>query len=686
MCAFVLVKSTLWGTPSSTFASPFSNTSRSSRRRPGSCRPPTAVAQPDVVIIGAGIAGLSTAFELAQNGASVRILTSPNRRPAALAAAGMLAPNAEALPTVMHNLATQSLNLYPDFINNLQAVVPGIDVGFQARNDFLVPILDQMNAPTFPPGARYEWVSGNALQMLEPALADSVSSAARMVDDRSVDARKVYAALEAACIKLGVRINETPVRRIIAGLGTGVVDAVYTADNEIVRAGHYVVASGAWSHSVLPSVPVRPVKGQMLSLRPPTHDDGSNRLQHVLCSSKCYVVPKEESQLFYIGATVEESGFTTHITAGGILDLLHSAIELVPAFSDYEIAETWTGLRPTTPDLAPILGLSEFSNVSVASGFHRNGILLAPITGKLTAAVAMGKSASLSEEMQQFLDGFSYRRFFSGALHESELSTSSTSVQKPSTTSPTEESSVEAPLPSPESSERTSPGVGSDDEEKPQVMMYRILEDGTNEPVLPPKNWQPSSAIASEQNQKSSDIPFSSSSDESNSPNTVENGVEILATKQMSVTYEQDLTQSPPGQKPSQPVPTDTVNNVEEASYTLNVANPENISGINDAYQDVLKNRGREDINKKSRAANRAFGRQKSSLEDDDSVPLSLTEEEVSLFDKAVEAGLKEMEEFAKCFDSNDPSVVATNKDKEQMAVAQASGLGDGNEPKDGYF
>jgi thiazole synthase len=180
----------------------------------------------------------------------------------------------------------------------------------------------------------------------------------------------------------------------------GRVRSVLTSEGEL-DAEHYILASGAWSSQLLP-LPVRPVKGQMLSVRMPREA----HLQRILYGSDTYLVPRQDGRLV-IGATLEEVGWTPHNNPEGIKTLLERAIKLYPAVADWSIEELWWGFRPAAPDQLPILGASSCENLSLATGHHRNGILLAPGTASLLADLILAQKAD------PLLSHFSWQRFYS---------------------------------------------------------------------------------------------------------------------------------------------------------------------------------------------------------------------------------------------------------------------------------
>jgi glycine oxidase len=227
---------------------------------------------------------------------------------------------------------------------------------------------------------------------LEPALAPTVRLALEVPDDHSLDPRQVLAALRAACLRSGVRLREhAAVERVVCEPGEARVSALQLAGGERVAAERIVLAAGARSGGIegLPRadrLPVRPVKGQILRLRDP---DGAGLLQRVLRFEGGYLVPRGDGR-YVLGATVEEQGFELGATAGGVYELLRDARELVPGVAELEIEELAVGLRPGTPDNLPIVGPGASAGLIWATGHHRNGVLLAPLTGELVAGVLAG--------------------------------------------------------------------------------------------------------------------------------------------------------------------------------------------------------------------------------------------------------------------------------------------------------
>jgi thiazole synthase len=233
-------------------------------------------------------------------------------------------------------------------------------------------------------------------------------------EDAQVDNRALTQSLRLAAQELGVDLREGVEVEGIEQRNR-VVCGVRTSTGEF-QANHYVLATGAWSNDLLP-LPVRPKKGQMLSVQATESNRKSLPLQRVLYGSDIYLVPRRDGRIL-IGATVEDVGFSPHNTPAGIHTLLGQAIRLYPELQDWPIQECWWGFRPATPDELPILGPSPCKNLTLATGHYRNGILLAPVTAVLLAdLIAEQKSDPL-------LAHFRYDRFYNKSSPTSKASSS----------------------------------------------------------------------------------------------------------------------------------------------------------------------------------------------------------------------------------------------------------------------
>jgi glycine oxidase len=356
-----------------------------------------------VVIVGGGVIGLAVGWRAARSGLSVIVLERGEPGAAtSRVAAGMIAPIAEAEPAepALVELARASAALYPGFVEELRSE-SGCDPFFLTCGTLLVA-RDADEAAALE--RELEFRRGLELPVtrlrpsearaLEPALAPTVRLAADIPSDHAIDPRALCEALaralRAAGGKLRARIG---VEELI--LTRDRVEGVRLANGEIVRAERTVIAAGPWSGQLrnLPEraqVPLRPVKGQIMSLRDPA---GPGLIQRVIRMQPGYLVPRGDGR-YVLGATVEERGFDTTLTAGAIWGLLRDAIELVPGVAEMEIEELMAGLRPGTPDNAPILGPGALEGLVWATGHYRHGILLAPVTAAIIVAQLRGEGAA----------------------------------------------------------------------------------------------------------------------------------------------------------------------------------------------------------------------------------------------------------------------------------------------------
>ena len=369
----------------------------------------------DILIVGGGVIGLAIAVELKRHGAKVTVISKDFVQAAGNAAAGMLAPMAEKLTSKpMLELCLKSRWLYPEWTQKLEELT-GVDTGYLPCG-ILAPVyhrpestsfarLTSQSDGEFPKGIvesdNVIWLDRETTKLYEPGLSDRVVGSWWYPEDGQVDNREVMRSLLQAAQTLGVEIQEGVTVKAIQQK-QGKVNGVLTSAG-LLEAEQYVLAAGSWSGRLQP-LPVRPVKGQMLSLRMPQKRHEPYALQRVLYGEGVYLVPRQDGRLV-VGATVEDVDWTPYNTPRGVKDLLDKATELYPAAIDWQIEELWWGFRPGTPDELPILGRSACDNLFLATGHHRNGILLAPITASLIADLILkGESDPLLEE-------FSYRRF-----------------------------------------------------------------------------------------------------------------------------------------------------------------------------------------------------------------------------------------------------------------------------------
>jgi glycine oxidase len=344
--------------------------------------------RPKVAIIGAGAIGLGIGWRLAAAGAMVDIFERGEAgRGASWAAAGMLAADLEAEPGEerLHALNQGSVRRWPAFAEELEAAA-GFDVELRREGTLSVAstadeaeLLRHQGEYQRGIGIELQWLTASELRRREPRLAPGIVAAAFSPRDLQVNNRRLTAALETAFRRAGGRLHPQASVSSISienGRATGV-----RSGGELCGADVIVLAAGAWSREIggipqdaLP--PVRPIKGQMLALR---MDPSAPLIQHVIWAPGVYLVPRRHGTLI-AGATVEERGFDPSLTAGAMLSLLHAAWRVLPDIAELAIAETWSGFRPGSPDDAPILGPSAIDGLVLATGHHRNGILLTPVT------------------------------------------------------------------------------------------------------------------------------------------------------------------------------------------------------------------------------------------------------------------------------------------------------------------
>jgi glycine oxidase len=365
---------------------------------------------PDLLVLGGGVIGLAIAWRARQRGMTVTVLERDRIGcGTSRVAAGMLAPVAEVefgeSGRRVLELGLRSADMWPEFAEQLQAASEA-DVGF-LRTGTLLLARDEDEARELERQIDFRDSLGLASNRLrpsearerEPALAPTVRLALEAPEDHSVDPRLVLAALRAACLAAGVRLREhAPVSRVESdghGRVTGVTlageEIAGDSSGELLPAERIVLATGAWSGQIagLPEgggVPVRPVRGQLLRLRDPA---GVGLLRGVVRFEGGYLVPRADGR-YVLGATVEERGFDVQPDVGGVYQLLRDAHEVVPGVSELKIEELCVGLRPGTPDNAPAIGAGALEGLTWATGHHRNGILLAPLTAALVAGLLSG--------------------------------------------------------------------------------------------------------------------------------------------------------------------------------------------------------------------------------------------------------------------------------------------------------
>ncbi|MEI8409501.1 MULTISPECIES: glycine oxidase ThiO [unclassified Kribbella] len=351
----------------------------------------------DVVVVGAGLIGLATAWRLAADGIQVTVCDPTPGTQTSAVAAGMLAPVTEVEygedDLLALNLA--SVAAWPSFAAELEDVT-GMSAGLHQTGTLSVAY-DVDDAAALRRLADYqrrlgldvEELSGRDARKREPLLAAGVSGGVWVPGDHSVDNRQAVAALLRAVEVSGVTLLRQRVSHVITAGTTAV--GVQLDNGDTVRAGHVIAAAGPWSGQLdgVPQElrpPVRPVKGEVLRLRVP--EAYRPALNHTVRATargfSVYLVPRPGGELV-VGATSSELGYDTRVLAGGVFSLLRDARTVLPITDELELVEAIAGLRPATPDNAPVLGPSGLDGLLWATGHYRNGVLLTPITAQIIA-------------------------------------------------------------------------------------------------------------------------------------------------------------------------------------------------------------------------------------------------------------------------------------------------------------
>jgi len=352
----------------------------------------------DVIVVGAGVIGLSIAWRAARSMRVAVVDPSPGSG-ASDVAAGMLAPVTEMTygEDALGALTLESAALYPQFVADVESE-SGVDVG-HVRSGTLTVALDRDDLSALDDlylflRARHldvERLSGHEARRVEPLLAPDVRGALLVPSDHQVDPRRLVAALRRAGAAAGAIEVHERVEDLITGAGA--VTGVRLAGGRELRADAVVLAAGASSPAItarVEAVPVRPVKGQLLVLRAPDGTPFTERTVRGLAHGfAVYLVPRRDGRVI-VGATVEERGFDSAVTADAVYTLLRDSRRLVPASAELELVECRAGLRPATPDNAPLLGAARTPGLVWATGHYRNGVLLAPITALAIERVLAG--------------------------------------------------------------------------------------------------------------------------------------------------------------------------------------------------------------------------------------------------------------------------------------------------------
>jgi glycine oxidase len=343
--------------------------------------------------VGGGVIGISVAWRAAAAGHRVRLVDAEPASGASYVAGGMLAPLAEAWPgeEELLELGSASLRQWPTFADELSrasglpsglrregTLVVGVDSADRAELDGLADYLARL-------GRDVTRLTSRELRRLEPSLGPAVRSGLEVPGDLAVDNRAALAALRAAATAAGVEFVAANAKRVRPG-AVELEDSTVDCDVAVIAAG---VHSGALHPALRDRI--RPVKGEILRLRaratalPPP----GRTIRGPVRGRQTYLVPRDDGGLV-LGATQYEVGFDTEVTVGGVRDLIADAERLMPGIAEYQLVEAAAGLRPSTDDNLPVLGWLE-PGVLAATGHHRGGFLLAPVTAEAVLAMLRGE-------------------------------------------------------------------------------------------------------------------------------------------------------------------------------------------------------------------------------------------------------------------------------------------------------
>ncbi len=366
-----------------------------------------AVSQRDpLLILGGGLIGMAVAHELARKGKHIKVLSRCKSQAAGFVAAGMLAPHAEGLKSKLLKLGQLSLKKIPRWVKQIEQD-SGLNCGLKDSGT-VVPFLNIHELQKYPTVSFGSSLNRQELEVEIPGIHSKWNKGLLFKQDGQIDSRrKLMQALHKACLELGVVFQEgVEVLELIEKEkyfeGVRIRDKEGEVRNISGKQG--LLCSGAWSNQLIKTLPVFPVKGQMLSLQGPR-----NALKRIIFGPGFYMVPREDG-LIIVGATSEkDAGFNTVITPKGWHTLYKGVDQLFPSATQWPPIETWVGFRPGTPDEMPLLGKSDIEGLWIATGHYRNGILLAAITAELLAKSICDQNMSTQEK--DLLNVFKWNRF-----------------------------------------------------------------------------------------------------------------------------------------------------------------------------------------------------------------------------------------------------------------------------------
>jgi glycine oxidase len=353
---------------------------------------------PDVLILGGGVIGLSTAWFLAEAGVRVAVVDKGDfGREASWAGAGILSPaKHEHAQNALDRLRAHSWELFPSLSWRLREET-GIDNGYLVSGGLeLFTAADEESSDEWRgEGIAFEELKGDELHRRYPELSPLVRRAFFLPEMAQVRNPRHLKALQAACAARGVSLRPgSPVHRLLRKGGR--IESVETEQGRLT-AGRYLLAAGAWSEALLTPLGwrlgIRPVRGQIALL-----NTGTAGVRPVLMHGKRYIVPRGDGRVL-VGSTEEDSGFEARTTAVAITELLQLAAALAPNLAGAAVERCWAGLRPGSPDGKPFLGaVPDVENLFVAAGHFRSGIQLSPGTALVMKQLLVGEKPALPLE------------------------------------------------------------------------------------------------------------------------------------------------------------------------------------------------------------------------------------------------------------------------------------------------
>jgi glycine oxidase len=367
----------------------------------------------DVLIVGAGVIGLAASYRLARAEHRVLLIDASGSTGSSWAAAGMLAPVSEATfgETELTTLNLAAVPAFVRFAAELEAAT-GEQIGLRTEGTLVVAFnaddkvaLDRLSAYRDGLNLTTKRLTGRAVRGIEPYLASEVRAGVLAADDLSVDNRRYLGALRTACEQAGVRIQQDAVVELIRAHGK--VQGVRLGTGQELKANTVLLCSGAATQQLL-DVGVQPVKGKILRLAVPQRLQAAgpvlgHTVRGLVRGTEVYLVPRADGEIV-VGATSEQQGYDTTVTAGGVYELLRNAYELLPISSEFSFVEARAGTRPGTADNGPLVGELE-PGLLLATGHYRNGVLLSALTADAVTALVNG------DRLESQWDPFDARRF-----------------------------------------------------------------------------------------------------------------------------------------------------------------------------------------------------------------------------------------------------------------------------------